>query len=232
MRRRWIGLFIAVLFLNFKIVFASDINTLKTEIYSKLRCCSCKDHFISCVCPEAKEMKAYTEALLDAGVGKESIYYKLAKKFTLNIIIDPKIKAGIEKRLIDEAGAKQPRLALSPVSFDFKELRKSQGKVKKTFKLSNSGTIALVIHNIKTSCGCVSVSLKAGQIRSPFFSTGGANTGWQGAIEPGKEGELEVVVDLSHTSVIAGRLIREARIFSNDPLYPETVITLTAEVRE
>jgi hypothetical protein len=194
--------------------FAQGIDNVKAEIYSKLHCCVCRDSFMQCVCPEAKEMKAYVEALLETGVGKEEIYYKVAKKYSLNAITDGQIKAGIGKRFIDEAGGKRPQLVLETHSFDFGRLQKAQGVVKKIFAISNKGTDTLVINNIKTSCGCVKASLR------------------RSVIEPGKTGELEVAIDLQHASLRTGKLIREVRIVSNDPLYPETVITVEGEVKE
>lgn len=117
-------------------------------------------------------------------------------------------------------------------SFDFGELRKSQGKVKKTFKVSNAGTDKLVISNIRTSCACVAASIKVGEEKSPFFATAGAASGWQAIIDPGKAGELEVSVDLKHPSVKTGKLIRELSIFSNDPLYPETILMIEGALKD
>ncbi|MDO9066237.1 MAG: hypothetical protein Q7U96_04040, partial [Chloroflexota bacterium] len=131
MRFKQAGVFIAILIFLFGVSFAQDINSVRAEIYSKLQCCACKETFAQCVCQEAKEMKAYIEALLETGVGKEEIYYKVAKKYSLTVIIDSQIKEGIEKRLIDEAGAKRPQLVLEPRSVDFGQLHKHQGVVKR-----------------------------------------------------------------------------------------------------
>lgn len=211
---------------------AQTNNSVREEIYSKLHCCVCKEIFAQCVCQEAKEMKVYIEALLEAGVGKEEIYYKVAKKYSLNVITDPQIKAGIERRLIDEAGVKRPQLVLEPRSVDFGQLHKHQGVVKRIFKISNKGTDKLVITNIRTSCVCVSVSLKTGEEKSPFFVTSAAAPGWQTVIDTGKSGVLEIAVDLQHSSVKPGKLIREVQIFSNDPLYPEAILMLEGDVKD
>lgn len=221
---------VSVLFFFFGAAFAQDVDSIKKEIYSKLHCCSCKETFAQCVCKDAKAMKAYIDALLETGVGKEEIYYKVAKKYSLNTITDPQTKAGIEKRLIDEAGVKRSQLVLEPYSFDFGKLRKTQGKVKKVFKVYNKGNADLIINNIKTSCGCVIAFLKVGENKSPLFDTAGAAAGWQAVIEAGKSGEIEINIDLKHSSVKTGRLIRELSIFSNDPLYPETILIFKADV--
>lgn len=225
-----LGAVIVIFIFLVSVSSAQTNDSVREEIYSKLHCCACKESFIQCVCPEAKEMKAYIEALLETGVGKEEIYYKVAKKYSLNVITDQQIKAGIERRLIDEAGVKRPQLVLEPRSVDFGKLHKHQGVVKRIFKISNKGTDKLVITNMRTSCGCVSVSLKTGEEKSRSFGTGAAAPGWQAVIDAGKAGELEVAVDLQHASVKPGKFIREVYIFSNDPLYPETVIVLAGNV--
>lgn len=232
MRFKQAGVFIAIFIFLFGISFAQDIDSVRAEIYSKIHCCACREAFAQCVCQEAKEMKAYIEAFLEAGVAKDEVYYKVAKKYSLNVIIDPQIKLEIEKRLINEAGVKRPQLVLEPRSFDFGELRKRQGIVKKIVTISNKGTDKLIIKNIRTSCGCVNVSLKTGEEKSPFFSTSGAAPGWQTVIDAGKSGVLEITVDLQHSSVKPGKLIREVQIFSNDPLYPEAILMLYGEVEE
>src|SRR3989338_3552728 len=97
-------LFFFCLLLFFKIVFAQDISALQADIYSKIGCITCKDMTVDkCNCPKSREMKAYIEALLETGVSREEIFYKVAKKFSLNVILDRQIKTEVEKRLIKEA---------------------------------------------------------------------------------------------------------------------------------
>ncbi len=74
-------------------VFAQATSDLKADIYSKLKCCDCNMAFGPCGCKEAIEMKAYIEALIDSGVPRDDIFYKVAKKF------------------LKEAGGKMPMIA-------------------------------------------------------------------------------------------------------------------------
>ena len=60
-------------------VFAQDVGALRTEIYSKLRDKRCNMPLSECNCPEAKEMKGYIDALLETGIAKVEIYYKVVK---------------------------------------------------------------------------------------------------------------------------------------------------------
>lgn len=220
------------LLLSFQLVFAQDANALKSEIYSKLKCCDCQVTFDKCVCPEAKEMKGYIDALIEARTTKEEIFYKVAKKYSLNVILDEQIKDSIEQRLIKEAGQKRPQIVLEPASFDFGEVTKKQGKISKIFKLSNQGNAPLVIKNIRTSCPCTFVSLKVNKKKSPPSSTEGSPANWQAEVKPGENAELEVVLDLASPHVSPGKVIRDTSITSNDPIYPQTTVRIEAEVKD
>ena len=221
------------LILFFQIAFAQNSSTIKSKIYSNFRDRRCTTMTLDkCNCPEAREMKAYIDALIETGVNKEEIFYKVAKKFSLNTILDKQIKAKVEERLIKEAGGKIPQIVLEPASFNLGQVSKKQGKIVKVFKLYNKGTEKLIVTNIKVSCSCVTASLAVGNNKSPYFGTQGAPSGWQAALDPAKSGELEVVVDLSHSAITAGKLFREITITTNDIMNPEVTIKIEGEVKE
>ncbi len=222
---------ICVMFFS-QITFAQNTEEVKSEIYSKLRDRRCDMPLTNCNCPDAKEMKGYIDALIETGVGREDIFYKVAKKFSLNLILDNQIRQEVEKRLVKEAGQNHPQIFLESTSFDFGSVSKKQGKISKIFKLSNKGNSLLVIKNIKTSCPCATVSLKADKKKTPYFGTDGAPENWQTEIKPQETQELELMVDLSSQHVKTGKLIREASVFSNDPVYPEVKVRIETEVNE
>lgn len=222
---------LSVLFLT-HFAFAQNVDALKAEIHSKLRDKRCNMPLKECNCPEAKEMKGYIDALLETGIAKDEIYYKVAKKFSLKTIVDENVRKEAQKRLVAEAGENRPRIVLESNSFNFGEVKKAQGKVSTIFKLSNQGNLALVIKNIKASCDCTTASLKSGENQSQYFDTKGAPADWQMEIKPNNSAGLEVVLDLAHNSVKPGDLIREVSIASNDPLYPELSVRLEAKVLE
>ncbi len=228
------SIFISFLCLLFILpaVFAQNTDALKSDIYSKLKCCACQVSFDECSCPEAKEMKAYIEALLASGAGTEDILYKVAKKFSPDTILDAQMKTGIEKRLIEEAGKKRPQLSFDSTSFNFGEVSKKQGKVSKIFKFTNKGNVPLIIKKLKTSCPCASVSLRTNKSKSPYFGTEGSPRDWQSEIKPGESGELELMVDLASPHVKIGRVIRNASVISNDPVYPEILVRVEAEAKD
>ncbi len=216
-----------------QITFAQNTLGIKSEIYSKLRDRRCTEMSLDkCDCPDAKEMKGYIDALLELGVTKDDIFYKVAKKFSPKVILDEQIKAEIEQKLIKETGGKRAQIIFEPPSLKYGKVSKKQAKISKIFKLHNKGNADLVITNIRVSCGCVSASLKVGKNKSPYFGVAGANPGWQAVIGPGKYGELEVVLDLNHSSMGIGKQIRDVFVSNNDPLNPEASLKVEIEVIE
>jgi len=210
-----------------------SIEREKAEIYPKLRDKRCTTMTLDkCNCPDAKEMKAYIEALIETGTSKEEIFYKVAKKFTLNTILDAQIKQGLEQRLVKEAGEKRPQIVLEAASFNFGKVSKKQGKLTKNIKLFNRGNADLAIKNIKVSCSCVTAALIVEENKSPYFNTQGAPAGWQMVIGPNKSGQLEIILDLGHSSIPLGKVTRDVLITSNDPLYPESTLSIEAEVND
>ena len=226
------SIFVFLVFFS-QVVFAQNVDAQKSDIYSKLRDYRCTEMSLDkCDCPAAKEMRAYIDALLEVGVAKEEIFYKVAKKFSPQVILDGQIKTEVEQRLIKDTGGKRAQIIFDPVSLDFGKVSKKQSKVSKIFKLYNKGNSDLVITNIRVSCGCVTVSLKTGKNKSLYFGVAGAGPGWQTVIEPGKSGELDVAMDLNHSSMGMGKQIRNVFVSNNDPLNPEASLKAEIEVIE
>lgn len=224
-------LFAASIIFICKVVFAQDIDTLKSEIYSKLRDRRCTTMTLDkCNCPDAREMKAYIDALIETGLPQEGIFDKVAKKFSLDVIIDQETKIQVEKRLIKETGEKRPQIVLEPSFFDFGRVSKKQGKISKIFKLHNKGSAILIVKRIKTTCPCSLASLSIKGRKSPYFGTEGSPENWQAEIKPGLSAELEVVIDLVSPHINTGRIIRDVSIATNDPLYSETTVRVQVEV--
>jgi len=205
----------------------------KSEIYPKLRDRRCTTMSLDkCNCADAREMKAYIEALIETGLNKDEIFYRVAKKFSPNTILDKQIKAQVEEKLIKDAGGKIPQIVLEPASFNLGRVSKKQGKIVKVFKLYNKGTEKLIVTNIKVSCSCVTASLSAANNKSPYFGTQGAPLGWEAIINPGANAELEVIVDLGHPAINVGKIIRDINVTSNDIINPEVSVRIEAEAAD
>ena len=223
-------LLILTLFSQF--AFAQGLNALKSDIYSKLKCCSCEKSFEKCVCSEAKEMKAYIDALLENKVSGINIFYKVAKKYSAKVIIDESMRLLVEERLIKESKGKYSRVEFEPQFLNFGTKSRKEGRVSSAVKLYNKGNSNLIISNLRVSCGCVSVALKTGKNKSPYFGVAGVNPGWQAIIEPGNFGELEVALDLSHPSMGIGKQIRNIFVSSSDTFNPQTDLKVEIEIKE
>lgn len=232
--RRFIMAILSLTYLLFSssFVFSQNPGVLKSAVYSRLKCCACGVSFDKCICPEAKEMKAYIDAFIETGTREEEIFYKVAKRYSLSAITDERVKSDLAQRLIKEAGQERPQIILEPKSFDFGRVSRKQGRISKSFTLRNAGSATLVINNIKTTCPCASVALKVNKNKSAYFGTAGSPGDWQAAIKAKESGVLELLVDLVGPHVKAGKIIREAVVTSNDPLYPEISVMVEAEVRD
>ena len=88
----------------------------------------------------------------------------------------------------------------------------------------------MVIRSLKTSCPCASVALKIDKNQTPYFGTEGSPKVWQAEIKPEETAELELMVDLASPHVKPGKLIRDASIISNDPVYPDVTVKIEAGV--
>lgn len=223
-----IGFFFILTILFFRIALAQNVDALRQDIYSKLKCCKCEISFEKCDCKDAAAMKVYIGALLDAGLPKEEIFYKVAKKYSPDVIIDSRMKKDIENRLKKDAGDSRPEISVGQDSYKFGSVSKKRGKINRIFKIYNKGTSNLIVSNIRTSCGCISASLSAAGNKSPYFSVSGVTPGWQMIIVPGKFAELDVVLDLKDSSMGQGKQKRDVFVTSNDPL--RSNITLRVEV--
>ena len=200
------------------------------EIYAKVRCCPCGKSFTECMCQHAKEMKPYIKELLAKGMSKEGVLLQLAKKYSLDVIIDEKTKKNVEKMLIQEAGGSRPQIFIQPLSYDLGKIKKSKGKFIFKVKLQNKGNAPLEINKLKASCVCVTVKLKNKDIESSSFGSEGSPLGWKTVVSAGETAELIIVLDLAHPSVHIGKLIRSVEVRSNDPVRSLVKIELEAEI--
>ena len=136
------------------------------------------------------------------------------------------------RKAVKEAIAKQPEIFIQPAVFDFGKVSKRKSFLSANFKLTNKGKAILLVRNIRSLCGCLTVSYQTkGQI-TPYFGTEGAPLGWLAQLSPGETAQLVALLNLNHSSIKKGKLYREAEIVSNDPLNPVMDIRLTAQLRD
>lgn len=107
-----------------------------------------------------------------------------------------------------------PRITLSRDFYDFGVIPQYGGTVEETFTVKNTGTSALTIGDLSTSCSCTSASIS---------ST---------AISPGESAEVTVVFDPDFHEEPVGVFKRTVFIPTNDPTTPEAEITIQVDIIE
>lgn len=218
------------------LIFVSGINLafadIKTDIYSKLKCCPCPKEFITCSCPQAGKMKAYIEALLEMGLNEEEILVKVAEEYSLDVIIDEEMRDKIEKKLIERAGDKRPEIFIQPLSYNLGKVSKNKGELELKVKVQNKGNEVLKITDLKTSCACTTVRLKTENFETPAFGVKEVKSEREANLAPQEEGELIIVTDLNHPHVHLGQMLRIIDIKSNDPVYSLVKVEIEAEIVE
>jgi hypothetical protein len=102
----------------------------------------------------------------------------------------------------------QPKLVLQQSSFDFGDIKQGE-TVSHTFVLSNSGGDLLKISNVKASCGCTAAAPEKNELA------------------PGESTNLLVKFNSTGRQ---GKQTKTIRIYSNDPLNPEMLLTIAGNV--
>ena len=216
-------------FIFFNTITFADV---KTDIYSEVKCFCCKKKVIDCVCKHVKEIKSYIEALLDVGLDKNEVLLKVAKKYSLDSIIDKGKRKKIERRLKKEAGDKRPEIFIQPLSYNLGKRSKSKGEMVLVVELQNKGNDTLIINNLKTSCECSKVQLKTKDTLSRAFGKKGAKSDWKADIPPKEKAKLIIVTDPNHKNVRLGHMHRTVEIKSNDPVHSLVRVEFEAEIVE
>ena len=102
-------------------------------------------------------------------------------------------------------------LAAQENNYDFGSISMSAGKVSKTFAIKNTGTDALAVSQLYTSCMCTEATLKiGGRSVGPFSMPGhGFAQRINEIIQPNEEAAIEVVFDpAAHGPAGVGRIER------------------------
>ena len=102
----------------------------------------------------------------------------------------------------------QPKLILQQDSFDFGDIKQGE-KVSHTFVLSNGGGDALIISDVRASCGCTAAAPEKKELA------------------PGESTNLLVTFNSANRKGIQHKTVR---IFSNDPENPEMMLSITGNV--
>lgn len=119
---------------------------------------------------------------------------------------------------------------VSQKTFDWGNIPYNGGNATKTFTIKNTGTDALKIMNVKTSCTCTKAQLTIEGKNSPYFSMH-STSGWIGELAPNKEAQLTVIFDPAfHGPTGVGPVERLISLETNDRENPKIEFSLKGVV--
>jgi len=123
---------------------------------------------------------------------------------------------GYQKAISGTLKEKNPKIEISPLSFDFGEV--PFGTIaKKTFQIKNSGDEILEINRVSTSCSCTTAKISKEKLN------------------PGESTDLLVTYDTAAMGSGAHGTGQQERIIyirSNDPINPQIETTIKAFVKK
>lgn len=122
------------------------------------------------------------------------------------------------------------KVEVAEKTFDWGNIPYSGGNATKTFTIKNSGTDALKLSVIKTSCTCTKAQITIDRKVSPYFSMH-STSGWVGEVAPGKEAQLLVIFDPAfHGPTGVGPIERLVSMETNDKQNPNLEFSLKGVV--
>lgn len=95
-------------------------------------------------------------------------------------------------------------------TYNWGKVKLSEGPLKASVKIKNSGNQELIIQNVKPSCGCTTAPLDKDRLK------------------PGETATLDITLKISH----GGNVSKSIRIASNDPKVPNKNLVIAADVVE
>lgn len=117
-----------------------------------------------------------------------------------------------------------------PTSFDWGTIPMNKGNAVKTFTIKNTGSDALKLFNVKTSCHCTKAFVTVGKDESPKFGMDTLSS-WVGVVASGNEAKLTVVFDPAyHGPQGVGPINRFVSVETNDRANQKITFTLTGTV--
>lgn len=202
----------------------------KEEVYNTFQCPCCGQPIGSECCELAVERKAYSDGLIDGGLGKMEVMTRYVNRYSLDSFINEKEREEFRTYLIQKAPEERPQLEVFPSAVELGNVSIEGGVVETAFHLKNSGEEPLVVSGLSTSCGCTTASLSVKGVEGPSF---GMDMGqevkpsdWKAEIPPGEIALLKVHYDPSFHPELKGYVVREVYIESNDPIQPRAKVRI------
>ena len=201
------------------------------EIYPVFECPCCGKPIDQCTCPMAKERKAFVDGLTSRDISEDEAVTAYVKNYGLESFVDKNKQAEFKEKLIAQAPADRPIIAVSPESYDFGDVSQKEGVKNTFFEIKNEGETDLIIERLETSCGCTLASIIYQDKEGPKFSMPGHEIDeevgdWQMIIPPGEKAQLKVYYDPNVHKDFRGAVTRSVSVFSNDLVDFEKRVTI------
>ncbi len=202
------------------------------EIYPMFVCLCCGmplDPNNIC-CDMAQERITFIDGLTAGNLAKDEVVMAYVKKYGLDSFVDKNQAEEFKQKLIAQAPAERPSIAISPETTDLGDVSLVKGEISALFEITNTGKTDLIINKLDTSCGCTSAAIVYQGKEGPRFAMAGhgieSPIDWQVVIPAGEKAELKVYYDPNAHKDFRGTAIREIYVFSNDPINFETKVKI------
>lgn len=121
-----------------------------------------------------------------------------------------------------------PKIVINETTYDFGEVKLSEGKVQTEIVIKNDGGTPLTFLGLNTSCGCTSAKVVTPNGESPVYLMAGHGEviNWRGELAAGEEGKIVVYYDPTVHPDLDGDVTREVFVRTNDPNNTETSLKI------
>lgn len=202
------------------------------EVSSKFTCACCEGsvYEASSSCLAGQGMNNFITAEAGKSLSSEKVMLEAVKKLGVASLINESLIKEYGLLMLNNTPEDVPNISVTPAQIDLGEVSNSKGILITDFKIKNDGKADLLIYDMSTSCACLFVSLiKNGEETSQFGRFSNPH-GFALVIEPGKEATLRTYYDPRTTNWQTGHVERIITITSNDPIYFNYVVKLSAEL--
>ncbi len=218
----------AILILLIIIIFSASAIAKKT-VYQEFTCGCCEDSLQNSDCFLAGGMREHIDSLILKNFFiKGPIMSDAVKKLGISTLIDQDTEMKYRLKFLENPPKNTPNLTIKPEFVDIGTVNNSKGVIITDFTMTNNGEEDLIIYDIKTSCACLIASFIRGNDESLRAGRFSKSDGWTYTIKPKEKVLLRTFYDPRVTNWQTGHVERLVTITSNDPVFYQKNIKISA----
>ncbi|MDD9952913.1 MAG: DUF1573 domain-containing protein [Candidatus Woesearchaeota archaeon] len=223
------SLFIAVLILILVVYHDAEKDAELEKIYSTFTCNCCDTTLTAADTLCASGFKEEIQQLQDTGLRKQALFHAATRLLGINNIISPELRLETFEHFQAHPEEQGARVHTRETTVDLGDVSEQNTSfVFKDFSIKNTGTEDLLIHQVETTCSCLSVHFLTKDWESPTYGRFSDLFGLLVTIPPGKEIRMRVKYDTRINSFFRGYEKRHVRVHTNDVLQPLTQFDIEA----